>query len=190
MDDLHLLTLLAVRLRSRGDAEAVRLTVGDLVGDASVAIEQTLAAAFALEQLRTRGEERRVSLTAAGAVELAAYLAADTETAGRAELTTAYEAFLPLNREFLAACVGWQDGDVDIDDLSEIVRAAGPVLKRLRELRTRFALYGPRFDEALEQAVTDPRWIDSPLLDSVHTVWFELHEHLLASLGRDRSSER
>ena len=27
-------------------------------------------------------------------------------------------------------------------------------------------------------------------VDSVHTIWFEFHEHLLATLGRDRTSER
>jgi hypothetical protein len=28
--------------------------------------------------------------------------------------------------------------------------------------------------------------VDSPLIDSFHTVWFELHEHLLATLGIER----
>ena len=32
--------------------------------------------------------------------------------------------------------------------------------------------------------------LDAPGLDSIHTVWFELHEHLLASLGRARVDER
>lgn len=190
MDDLHLLTLLAVRLRSRGNAEAVRLTVADLVGDAAVAIDAALAEALERDQVRLRGDEDRVSLTGAGEAELAAYLAADTHHAGRAQLTTAYEAFMPTNRDFLAACVGWQDGDVDVPDLAKIVVSLGPILERLREIRTRFASYEDRFEAALAEASIDPRWVDSPSLDSVHTVWFELHEHLLATLGRDRTSER
>jgi hypothetical protein len=28
------------------------------------------------------------------------------------------------------------------------------------------------------------------MIDSYHTVWFELHEDLLATLGRQRSQER
>ncbi len=190
MDDLHLLTLLAVRLRSRGNVEAVRLTVGDLVGDAAITIDVAFESARGLEQVRIRGEEERISLTEAGIAELAAYLAADTDVAGRADLTTAYEAFLPTNRDFLAACVGWQDGGADLADLAEVVARLGPVLDRLSELRSRFSSYPTRFDAALGEAETDPRWVDSPRFDSIHTIWFELHEHLLATLGRDRAGER
>jgi hypothetical protein len=43
---------------------------------------------------------------------------------------------------------------------------------------------------AVSEAVDDPAWVDAPGLDSIHTVWFELHEHLLASLGRARVDER
>ena len=32
-------------------------------------------------------------------------------------------------------------------------------------------------------------WFTKPVIESYHTVWFELHEDLLASLGLDRSSE-
>ena len=30
------------------------------------------------------------------------------------------------------------------------------------------------------------KWIDEPGIDSCHTVWFELHEDLLATLGLER----
>jgi len=33
-------------------------------------------------------------------------------------------------------------------------------------------------------------WLTRPTVDSYHTVWFELHEDLLATLGRTRSDER
>ena len=32
-------------------------------------------------------------------------------------------------------------------------------------------------------------WFDKPLTDSYHTVWFELHEDLLATLGLERATE-
>jgi hypothetical protein len=32
-------------------------------------------------------------------------------------------------------------------------------------------------------------WFTSPLVDSYHTVWFELHEDLLATLGLERAEE-
>jgi hypothetical protein len=35
----------------------------------------------------------------------------------------------------------------------------------------------------------DHDWFTKPILASYHTVWFELHEDLLATLGLDRASE-
>ena len=35
----------------------------------------------------------------------------------------------------------------------------------------------------------DHDWFTKPMIASYHTVWFELHEDLLATLGIERSSE-
>jgi hypothetical protein len=32
-------------------------------------------------------------------------------------------------------------------------------------------------------------WFTKPMIESYHTIWFELHEDLLASLGLDRAKE-
>ena len=32
-------------------------------------------------------------------------------------------------------------------------------------------------------------WLTKPIIDSYHTVWFELHEDLLATLGLERGHE-
>ena len=95
-----------------------------------------------------------------------------------------------MRRRFLAACVGWQDDPAGLDEFIDLIGLLGPVLDALAEVRTRFASYSPRLAAALGEATTDPRWIDSPTRDSVHTVWFELHEHLLATLGKTRVDER
>ncbi len=190
MSTIHLLTLLAVRLRSRGDAEAIQATVADLTGDAAVDVSNPLVTAVAEGQIRVRGEEGRRSLTSAGEAELAALLAADTDAAGRADVVAAYEVFLPLNRRFLAACVAWQEDRVGLDILVVLVNELGPILDAITEVRSRFGSYRLRFESALTAAVDDPAWVDSPSLDSVHTIWFELHEHLLATIGRDRTEER
>ena len=189
-DSLDLLTLLAVRLRSRGTSDAIAITVGDLTGrNVDAAVMASLETAVELEQVRRRGDEGRHSLTPAGDAELAALLAADLDGPSRAEITTAYEAFLPLNRRFLAACVGWQDDPAEIDEFDELIDALAVVLDALTVVRARFGSYGPRLAAARSEAAVDPRWIDSPTRDSVHTVWFELHEHLLATLGRRRTDE-
>ena len=36
----------------------------------------------------------------------------------------------------------------------------------------------------------DTRFVASPRVDSYHSVWFELHEDLLATLGFERTGER
>ena len=35
----------------------------------------------------------------------------------------------------------------------------------------------------------EPAWVTRPRVDSCHTVWMELHEDLLATLGIDRGDE-
>lgn len=182
--------LLAVRLRGRGTASEVATTTAHLVGESAVDLGGALDALVADEWVRRRGEPARLSLRPAGDVALTARLAAETETAGRAELTEAYEAFLPLNRRFLSLVRAHESG-VDADGpLAELVGELQPVLDGLRERLARFEGYRGRFARAVGRARDDPGWIASPRRDSIHTVWFELHEHLLATLGRDRTQER
>lgn len=92
-----------------------------------------------------------------------------------------------------------------IDRLGEIHAAVVPICAELTAMLDRFAGYGPRLDTAIGHLRPDrdgpspePRapgpddrvWFTSPTIDSYHTVWFELHEDLLATLGIDRASER
>jgi hypothetical protein len=54
----------------------------------------------------------------------------------------------------------------------------------------RFGDYGKRFDLALGKVKNGERdWFAKPMIDSYHTIWFELHEDLLATLGIERSKE-
>lgn len=186
MTDPAVTILLATRLRSRAPRDAIAVTDALLGGDPST-FDDRLAEAETLGQVRVRGEEERRSLTGAGEAELAAHLGVETDEVGRADLTTAYEAFLPLNRAFLAAV---QMPQVPHDALREMVVDLEPILEALTTALPRFSGYRARFTTALDLALMDPDWIAAPTRDSVHTVWFELHEHLLATLGRDRTAER
>ena len=189
MTEAQILLLLAVRLRSRAAADDIKETFITLGGEAP-RFESLLADAESLDQVRVRGEEPRRSLTGAGEAELAAHLGAETERVGRADLVTAYEAFLPLNRAFLAALsTSASPGDVAVAEVASLVVRLGPVLAALEEKLDRFAGYAARFAAAVSRAGTDPRWVAGASIDSIHTIWFELHEHLLATLGRDRSQE-
>jgi hypothetical protein len=65
------------------------------------------------------------------------------------------------------------------------------VLVDLAACVERYGSYGDRLDAAIDRARSgETAYVDRPLVDSYHTVWFELHEDLLATLGLDRSQER
>lgn len=135
-------------------------------------------------------------------------LRAEAVAAGAlAPLEDCYRRFLPLNAELLSVCTDWQtvvvDGEHVPNDHADAERDAR-VLARLDVLHTetlplltslgaalaRFSSYGERLDRAhghVRQGRTE--WIAKPTVDSYHGVWFELHEHLLVTLDRDRSSE-
>jgi len=52
---------------------------------------------------------------------------------------------------------------------------------------SRFGGYPDRFRAALERVDRGQRnWVDGSRIDSCHTVWFELHEDLLSTLGLER----
>ncbi len=65
-----------------------------------------------------------------------------------------------------------------------------PVARDLGAVLDRFGGYGARLTAALElTAAGDADWFTKPTIDSYHTVWFELHENLLATLGIERGQE-
>jgi hypothetical protein len=118
-----------------------------------------------------------------------------------AECARLYKAFLPLNREVLQMCTDWQirpagapndhaDAAYDwsvIDRLEALDDRVGPLLRRLGDADARFAPYRDRLRAARQRVVRGERdWLTSPRVDSYHTMWMELHECLLAALGRER----
>jgi len=54
----------------------------------------------------------------------------------------------------------------------------------------RFDGYAARYHAALAKVDRGQRrWVDTPELDSCHTVWIQIHEDLLATLGLARGSD-
>ena len=77
-----------------------------------------------------------------------------------------------------------------LDRLAVLDQRITEVLGPLAEVLSRFDNYPPRFTLALEKVLSgDLDWLTKPIMPSYHTVWFELHEDLLATLGIDRASE-
>jgi hypothetical protein len=112
-----------------------------------------------------------------------------------------------VNPELLATCTAWQlrstgTGQTVNDhldhayDASVVQRLAGvhervePVLTVLAAALWRYGRYPERLANAVRRVqLGESEWFTKPLLDSYHTVWFELHEDLLATLGLQRGAE-
>ena len=65
-----------------------------------------------------------------------------------------------------------------------------PICDDLAGCLARYGHYGPRLQNALDRVrAGELDWFTKPMVASYHTVWFELHEDLLATLGIERGSE-
>lgn len=136
-------------------------------------------------------------------------LAEEGEAEGfRQAVAAAHRRFLELNGEVLAVCTDWQlvgargpapvpndHGDERYDAeviarLGDLHRRAEDLLETLTGVASRFGHYRRRLREAVQRVQAGERdWFTRPLLDSVHQVWFELHQDLLLTLGIDRGDE-
>lgn len=199
------LVLRELRLGGFNDTEVVTARTGLELPHVETALDAARSRNWVVHR---SGRLTGWSLTAAGRVEGERLLADELDAAnGRQLVTEAYRSFLPLNREFLELCTDWQlrpDGDaqtlndhLDADyDGSVIARLddlhgrLADVAAQLASALPRFASYVPRFTAALAQVhAGELNWFTKPLIDSYHTVWFELHEDVLATLGVERSRE-
>jgi DNA-binding MarR family transcriptional regulator len=203
--DPDLLVLLGVRLRSFAPAAAIAETAGLDLGDVSERLERFRDAG--LVRFRERPTEGWM-LSPEGRAEGERLLVGELDRAGaRAAVSEAYRRFLAVNQPMLDVCTDWQlrtvDGVPVVNDhadaahdavvLARLVTlddAVQPVVADLAEALGRFGGYGPRLSGALAKVQGgDPDWFTRPTIDSYHTVWFELHENLLATLGIERATE-
>ncbi len=148
------------------------------------------------------------TLTPAGRREHERLLAAEAEAEHAvAAIEDAYGRFRRLNPRVLDVCSRWQVRDLNgrpvrndhhdraydravVGDLTALARRAGPLCERLGDALERYRPYGPRLGHAVERVrAGDTAFFTTPVMPSFHTVWFELHEDLLATLGLDRSDE-
>lgn len=148
------------------------------------------------------------TLTPAGRIRHGELIMAELEVSGlRDKVDLAYRKFLQVNKVLLGVCTDWQMREADgqqalndhadpeydaavIERLRRVDQGVQPVCAELALALGRYATYGPRLRGALEKVEAgDSDWFTKPMIDSYHTVWFELHEDLLATLGIERSKE-
>jgi hypothetical protein len=167
------------------ESELIDLTVAGLVGHVA-------------------GDFGGWGLTEAGRAADAERIADELETAGtRTAVAAAYDGFLVLNPKLLDLCAAWQTRSVDgvltinehtdpgydarvLDRLTDFDRRAEVVCAALSAALPRFGRYRVRLADALARARSGALEYVTDSTASYHTVWFQLHEDLLATLGIPR----
>ena len=203
--DPRTLVLHGLRLKGFADAAAIAEAAGVDEADAKPQLD-----GLVVEELATYREGRisGFALTPTGRAEHARLVEAELEASGQREpIRAAYQRFLGINQDLLGICTAWQlrevDGESVINDhtdpahdaevigqLADLHAKVSPICDDLAVALQRFAAYGPRLADALAKVQAgDTDWFTKPMIASYHTVWFELHEDLLATLGIERSSE-
>lgn len=107
-------------------------------------------------------------------------------------LTAADDAFVELNRPFKELCTRWQlEGHPAscITELGPIHERVVQILNDLAAVDHRFGIYAQRFAAAFERlGAGDATALTKPLSGSYHDVWMELHQDLILTAGRERST--
>ena len=149
------------------------------------------------------------SLTEEGRAEDERRMAAELELTGAREtVAEAHSRFLPLNKRFGKVCTDWQLRPTRTEPMAandhtdwrwdeRVLRALATLGRDLAAVTDpparclqRLDGYPARYLAALARVDTgERRWVDSPEVDSCHTVWIQLHEDLLATLGIARGAD-
>jgi hypothetical protein len=203
--DPRLLVLHGLRLKGVAPAESVADAVDLPVSEVEASLPELEAEGLVA---RRSGRLAGWTLTPAGRDEHGRLLGDEARAAGaHATVARSYRRFRALNAGVLNVCSRWQvrdvggrpvrndhrDGRYDarvVADLARLEARTEPLLDDLASALDRYGRYRPRLRHAVDRVEAGERdWFTKPMIPSFHTVWFELHEDLLATLGLDRSAE-
>ncbi len=205
--DPELLVALALRLKGFGEIDDVATVHGLDTGLTA----DTLAAMAEAGRCMAREVDgvTKYILTPTGREDGEAALGVELDSIdGRVAVQAAYDDFLALNTSMLQLCTDWQvkedaageqmlndhsDDDYDQEVMARLVDLDSDLRKVLAPLRATLARYNGypgRFRGALDRLLSgELEYFTKPIIPSYHTVWFELHEDLLATLGISRAEE-
>lgn len=172
---------------------ATRGTIEENAGLPGVVTESGLRSAEELGMVREMGDYFVIDDPGRRAI-LAYYDAEYGVLRGEPEFLEWYERFEGYNARFLKLMTAWQ---TESDEAQERTysRLARVVERHVEALGTaagwipRYRHYATRFERSLEHVDSGRTdYVSSPMVDSLHNIWFEFHEDLLAVLGRPRES--
>jgi len=194
-----LLVCLAIKGFAKSEALASAFGLG------AIDVDRTLDA------LEACGEAERTKigwrLSPSGKEAAGTVVASERARLAPDEIAHVYERFSTLNERFKSVITAWQvrsvaGADVPNDhtdasydagifrDIAAIDAEIAGLLAWLAERVPRAAPYRERFARALATARGgNARFVAAPIIDSYHTVWFELHEELIRLSGTTREAE-
>jgi hypothetical protein len=188
--------LQAIRLKGRVSEEDLFATLGEDPADVAATLTQLIGAG-----LLVQGKTLRVSPE--GRERLNALLAEERSGIDQNSLAKAYDDFRVVNNTFKALVADWQikDGQPNAHDdaeydatvlnrLGAVHEQVSPIIATVTILLPRLGAYGEKLNSALVKIQAgDTIWLARPIIDSYHTVWFELHEELIVASGLTREEE-
>ncbi|MCK8646074.1 MarR family transcriptional regulator [Mycobacterium colombiense] len=192
----ELAVLQGVRLKGRVSPADLAATLGTDVADITPVVERLTAAG-----LLTEGETLRI--TVSGTERLTALLAEERKGIDPRAMAAAYDDFRAVNEDLKRLVTDWQlkggpDGvpnthdDADYDTavlarLDDVHARVLPVVEAAAAQLPRLGAYATKLVAALDKIKAgETAWLSRPLIDSYHTVWFELHEELIVAVGLTR----
>jgi hypothetical protein len=102
-----------------------------------------------------------------------------------------YERFEPINARFIALVSEWQtSGDERTQErMFQSVERLIKLIGELIDAVPRYTHFVRRFEHSMSLVDSgDAQYVCSPTVDSIHNIWFEFHEDILAVLGRPRDT--
>lgn len=192
----ELAVLQGVRLKGRVSPADLAATLGADLADITPVVERLAAAG-----LLTEGPTLRITLS--GSDRLTELLAEEQKGIDSTAMAAAYGDFRAVNADFKRLVTDWQlkggpDGvpnahdDADYDAavlarLDDVHARAMPIIEAAAAQLPRLGAYPAKLVAALDKVKAgDTTWLTRPLIDSYHTVWFELHEELILAAGLTR----
>ena len=193
---IELKVLQAVRLKGRIGPGEIAATINEDPAVVAEAVKTATEAGFLIEGKTLR-------LSAEGRTRLNELLAAERENIDRAAIAGAYDKFRGINADFKALVADWQlkNGEPNAHDdegydsavlarLADVHERVIPITAAVANELPRLASYSGKLAAALAKVKAgETTWLTRPIVDSYHTVWFELHEELILAAGLTREGE-
>jgi DNA-binding MarR family transcriptional regulator len=192
----ELAVLQAVRLKGRVSFADLAVTLGEDPNELAAVVDRLVASGLVLDSNVLR-------VSPDGRAHLDELLTEERRRVDVAVLSAAYADFRAVNTEFKALVTDWQladgrpntheDSDYDaaiLTRLDGVHRRVTPIVDAAADQLPRLSRYSAKLQTALDKVhAGETMWLSRPLIDSYHTVWFELHEELIQAAGLTREAE-